>query len=256
MKDTPIVLVAFGTTTRALETYAFMDSVFKERLKSRDILWAYSSRMVRDFVKKRKGIDLKPPLEVLNHLASQGHEWAVVQSLHLISGHEFYRMVEEVSLMTLRVSIGLPLLTSPRDYQDVACAFKSWTTGSRETANVFVGHGTDHPSWASYPALENIFRKLTGGNIFVGVVDGSPSAGEVVEAVCQGGFSKVRLIPLMLVAGTHFFEDLAGAENSWKQAFERRGLEVTMVAEGIGYNPEIVEIFCRHIEEATEAIGY
>ena len=254
-KNIPLVIVAFGTTTEALTTYAFMDSVFRNRFESNQIFWAYSSRMVKDWIKKRKGIDLRHPHEVLNDLVSRGHEWAVVQSLHLLCGHEFYRMVEEVRQIPLRTSIGLPLLSTPRDYQEVARALKPLTIGEPDTANVLVGHGTDHPSWASYLALESTFQGLGGKNIFIGAVEGAPSMKEVVIKVCRAGFTKVQLIPLMLVAGTHFCEDLAGADNSLKQAFESRGLKVSVVDRGIGYQVEVVEVFCRHIKEALEAVG-
>ena len=254
-RDIPIVLVAFGTTTEALKTYAFMDSVFRDRFESIEIFWAYSSRMVRDWIKKRKGIDLRHPHEVLNDLVSGGYEWAVVQSLHLLCGHEFYRMVEEVRQVPLRTSIGLPLLSTPQDYKEVARALKPLIVEEIDTANLLVGHGTDHPSWASYLALESTFQKMGVKNIFVGALEGAPSMKEVVMRVCSAGFTKVHLIPFMLVAGTHFFEDLAGADNSLKKAFESWGLKVSVVDRGIGYQIEVVEIFCRHIEEALEAIG-
>ncbi|GBC62542.1 sirohydrochlorin cobaltochelatase [Desulfonema ishimotonii] len=94
--NTPIVMAAFGTTTRALETYKFMDAVFRERFPEADIRWAYSSRMVRDWIKVRRDIDLRHPHEVLNDLIGEGHGWAVVQSLHMMCGHEFSRLIEEV----------------------------------------------------------------------------------------------------------------------------------------------------------------
>ena len=250
----PIVVVAFGTTTKALDTYRFMDSIFRNRFKGHRIEWAYSSRMVRDFIKARADICLRGPRNVISGLSTEGNEWVVVQSLHFICGHEFYRMVEEVRRLPIRSSIGLPLLTEPRDYYDLAEAFKSFVADDQHTAYVFVGHGTDHPSWTSYLVLERIMNEVIGENTFVGVIEGVPSRDELVRRVCERGFESVNLIPLMLVAGRHYYEDLAGKSNSWKEAFERAGRRVRVEERGIGYLTDVVEIFSRHIEEALDLI--
>jgi sirohydrochlorin cobaltochelatase len=115
----PIVITAFGTTTRALETYSFMNERISERFFDHEIIWAYSSRMVKDWIKERRNIELKHPHQILAELKERGHQWAVVQSLHLLAGHEFYRLVEEANQGPVRTSVGLPLLTSPGDYEAV-----------------------------------------------------------------------------------------------------------------------------------------
>ena len=71
--DIPIVIAAFGTTTRALKTYECIDRQFKERFPGHEIVWAYSSRMVKDFIKKRRNIDLKHPHQVLAELFEKGY---------------------------------------------------------------------------------------------------------------------------------------------------------------------------------------
>ena len=94
--QTPIVLTAFGTTSSALKTYDFMDNLIREVFPGHEILWAFSSRMVRDRLKQKRKFEARHPHEVLKDLYEQGHVWAVVQSIHLLCGHEFYRMLEEV----------------------------------------------------------------------------------------------------------------------------------------------------------------
>lgn len=248
----PIVLVAFGTTTRALDTYSFMDGIFRRRFESHPIEWAYSSRMVKDFIKTRKDVDLKSPTQVISELLEKGHKWVVVQSLHLICGHEFYRMLQEVRELPIRSSIGLPLLSTPADYHDVARGYKTIAEEDRDRAVIFVGHGTDHPAWVSYLGLLHILREMAGPNVFVGAIEGEPSRDKVIGRVIKDGFKKAYLVPLMLVAGTHFREDLVGAEDSWKHALEARGLMVSEEERGMGYCEAIVDIFCRHIAEAME----
>jgi sirohydrochlorin cobaltochelatase len=250
---TPIVLTAFGTTSNALKTYDFMDKIIREEFPGHEIVWAFSSRMVRDRLKDKKKIEASHPHEVLRVLSEQGHAWAVVQSMHLLCGHEFYRMLEEVRPLPIRTSIGLPLLTSYEDYHSLAEAL-GFDGVSDDEAVVLVGHGTDHPSWSTYPTLENILRQVYRPGIYVGVVEGYPDQEQVIEAVVKTGVRKVRLIPLMLVAGVHFIEDLCGDEDSWKAAFQAAGLEVNVESAGIGTKREVVQIFIDHIREALDII--
>ena len=86
------------------------------------------------------------------------------------------------------------------------------------------------------------------------MVEGSPSREEVVRAVTAAGVVKVRLIPLMLVAGTHFIEDLCDGGDSWQAAFTGAGLEVTVTPRGIGRSEAVVDIFIDHIREALDII--
>ncbi|MDY6878942.1 MAG: translation initiation factor IF-1 [Thermodesulfobacteriota bacterium] len=251
---TPIVIAAFGTTTKALESYSYVDERIRRCFPGHDILWSYSSRMVKDWIKKRRNIDLKHPHQVLAELKEKGHQWAVVQSLHLVCGHEFYRLADEVKHVSLRTSMGLPLLSDFEDYEAVAVALSGHSSDRKDEALVFVGHGTDHPSWASYLALHYIFRENQGDNFFMGVVEDRPSKEETVETVLKQGFKKVHLIPFMLVAGAHFDEDLIGNGDSWKTAFEANHVSVSYERKGIGNNSEILDIFEKHIGDALDVI--
>ncbi|MDY7038206.1 MAG: sirohydrochlorin cobaltochelatase, partial [Thermodesulfobacteriota bacterium] len=200
----PIVMAAFGTTTEALKTYSIIDEKIRRYFPGHEILWSYSSRMVRDWIKKRRNIELKNPHQVLGELKDKGRQWAVVQSLHLICGHEFYRLVDEVEHVSIRTSIGLPLLSDYEDYEAVIKAMGSNSCDRENEALVFVGHGTDHPAWASYLTLHCMFCERRSQSIFVGVVEGNPSKEEITNTVLKKGLKKVHLIPFMLVAGAHF----------------------------------------------------
>ncbi|MBF0376417.1 MAG: sirohydrochlorin cobaltochelatase [Desulfamplus sp.] len=296
---TPIVIVAFGTTTHAQKTYAYMNQRFKSRFADHEIRWAFSSRMVKEHSNKRsckhgakhsmeninsKSIDssnsnylinIQSPTEVLQELYEQGHSWAVVQSLHIINAHELYRLVDEAKTIPIRTSIGLPLLTSYSDYTSLADSMISKYKShiSEEEAVVFVGHGTDHPSWSSYLAFESIMRNHLNvfyvkhnidyslnqnpsyqNKIFMGLIEGEPEQPEIIEAVIKSGAKKVYLVPFTLVAGVHFKEDIAGSEDSWKSAFEDAGLSVEIEQQGIGYQDSVIDIFMEHIQEAFSII--
>ena len=254
-ENIPIVVTAFGTTEKAFATYGKMDEIFRTRFPDNPIVWAYSSRMVKHAMKKKKALDLKDPLEVMAELGAAGHTWAVLQSLHLICGHEFDRLVAERDHAGLRTAVGLPLLTSREDYEDAAKALAGCMPAADSgTAAVLVGHGTDHPSWSAYPAFEDVLRRTWGTHCFAGVVEGYPEAEDILRRVMAAGFTKIRLIPFMLVAGVHFKEDLTCEEDSWQKTFERAGIRVEVVDEGIGALAGISEIYCRHMGEALDII--
>ncbi|MEZ4524376.1 MAG: sirohydrochlorin cobaltochelatase [Desulfobacterales bacterium] len=253
--NVPIVPAAFGTTTRALETYRFIDRVIREQFPDHEIRWAYSSRMVRDWIKVRRDIDLRHPHEILNDLIQEGREWAVVQSLHMMCGHEFSRLIEEVRGCNIRTSVGLPLLAAPKDYERIARILCNGRHRSEDEALVLIGHGTDHPSWSSYMAMNQILGDAVGPGVYVGMVEGSYlSPKTIIQKVKAGGFAKIRLAPMMLVAGVHFEEDIAGREDSWLSFFEKEGFEVSVDRESLGMKKAVAEMFCEHIREALDVI--
>lgn len=250
----PIVMAAFGTARRAMETYAFIDALIRDRLPDHPLYWAYSSRVVRDLRRDAGESSIRHPDEVLADLAREGHEWAVVQSLHLMCGHEFQRLAEMAIQAPLRTSVGLPLLHCPRDYEDVVRVLGGFPHDDSE-ALVLVGHGTDHPSWCSYVALDHLFRRDGATGVYVGVVEqGYPTMDSVIREVKRAGFRRVRLVPFLLVAGMHFEEDMSGDDPSWKTAFEGEGIAVSLEDRGMGFHPDIIDIFIRHAREALEVI--
>ncbi|CCK81588.1 sirohydrochlorin cobaltochelatase [Desulfobacula toluolica] len=253
-KDVPIILTAFGTTARAFSTYEKMGQVFEATFPEHKIHWAYSSRMVKCTMKRKKQLDLKDPIEMAQIFAEQGHQWVVMQSLHMICGHEFDRLVTERSHANIRSSIGLPLLTSYNDYEKAALALEPMFPKDKDEAVILVGHGTDHPAWTAYPAMEAVLRRHYGNRIFIGVVEYFPDMDDTLQRIKSAGYKKVCLIPLMLVAGVHFKEDLTCEEDSWQKTFERNDIQVSVVDHGIGYIDGITKIFCDHISDALDVI--
>lgn len=251
----PIVLAAFGTTTRAMKTYSFINDICRERFPDHPISWAFSSRQIKEYSNRNYNTNMQHPHQVLSKLEAEGYPWAVVQSLHFTCGHEFYRLIEEVRGCGIRTSMGLPLLSQPEDYEAIVAALMEHFPGSEDEAMVMIGHGTDHPSWSSYVALDYIFRKTRNSGIYVGLVEhGYPTMAAVVEEVKQDGYRNVKLIPLMLVAGLHFEEDMSGDDHSWRLAFEDAGISVSLENQGLGFIRGIVDLYCRHIQEALDVI--
>ena len=251
---TPIVLAAFGTSSWSMDTYRMMGTAVQAAFPHHPVVWAYTSRIVRAQMRKHGHTDLKSPGQVLAELGQAGLRWAVVQSLHLICGHEFYRLVDEVNDSAIRTSMGLPLLTAPEDYREVAAAILATHPDVSGTAVVLVGHGTDHPAWTAYPALAQIIGAAGGTHVHMATIEGASSMDETVADVLRSGVRHVLLIPLMLVAGVHLQEDIAGDDGSWKQAFLEAGLSVTVGSKGLGRHPAVIDIFIRHIRDALATI--
>lgn len=250
----PIVLTAFGTTTRAWCTYTRLEERVRQAFPDHPIHWAFTSRLVPARLGQERSQQFKRPLQVLEELQRQGHTWAVVQSLHLLAGHEFYRLLDEILPGPLRLSIGLPLLSSPPDYKHLATALLAQAALAPGQALLLVGHGTDHPAWATYPALEAICRQLHGPGVYVGVVDGYPGREEVISRLVQDGWRRVKLLPLLLVAGRHVLEDILHEEDSWQAALAAAGLEVEVADSGLGELEEVSWLICDHIREALAVI--
>lgn len=247
----PIVLTAFGTTSKALNTYAYMDSVIKDAFNGYPVVWAYTSSIIQHRLKETSDVHLKDPETVLKELADQDHQQAVVQSMHLICGHEYYKMVDRVQQVSgMQTSVGMPLLTTVDDYHTVGRALAVEELLQENEAVVLVGHGTRHPSWTSYPALENILQAQYGPDVHVVVIEKNQSKDDAIDKIARTGVRQIVMVPFMLVAGMHFQRDLTGSPDSWESAFHEKNIFTSLKQEGVGYNRKVIDIFIDHIHNA------
>ena len=126
-------------------------------------------------------------------------------------------------------------------------------------AFVFMGHGTSHTAKVTYSQMQSQMDALGYKNVFIGTVEGEPeetSCEAVIEAVHEAGYTKVVLRPLMVVAGDHANNDMAGdEEDSWKTAFTQAGYEVECVIEGLGQNAAVRNVYVEHVGAAIDSIG-
>ena len=113
---------------------------------------------------------------------------------------------------------------------------------------ILMGHGTEHRANEIYTRVEEICRKSGYKNIYTATVEAKPTIDDVIDSLKADGISAVTLMPLMLVAGDHASNDMAGDEpDSWKNKLEEEGFEVKCVLKGLGKYPEIKDIYCEHI---------
>ena len=247
-----ILVVSFGTSyheTRK-KTIEACENKIKESFKDYDFYRAFTSGMIINKLRKRDNMFIDNPSEALEKLYNAGYQEVVVQSLHIICGDEYNKlkdMVAQYEDKFDKISIGRPLLTYIDDYREtVEAVKKDLDKMDIDEAVVFMGHGTEHESHSSYPAIEYMFRDY-GINAFVGTVEGYPELEQVIKKLKNRNIKTVDLLPFMLVAGDHAINDMASdEEDSWKTILEKEGFNVKVHVKGLGENPYIQEKFKNH----------
>ena len=123
---------------------------------------------------------------------------------------------------------------------------KSYDDGN--TAIAFMGHGTEADSNGVYSKLQEKITAAGYKNFVIGTVEAEPSIDDVIKFAKDGGYKRVVLHPLMVVAGDHANNDMAGdEEDSWKSLLEKEGFDVVPVLEGLGQNEAIQQIYVQHV---------
>ena len=247
-----ILVVSFGTSyheTRE-KTIEPCENKIKESFEGYDFYRAFTSNMIIKKLRKRDNLIIDNPVEALERLYNEGYEEVVVQSLHLICGEEYNKLkeiVEGYKEKFDRISLGRPLLTYIDDYRETTLAVKQELDKMEiDEAVVFMGHGTEHESHSSYPAIEYMLRDY-GINAYVGTVEGYPEIEQVIKRLKETNIKTVDLMPFMLVAGDHAINDMASdEEDSWKSILENEGFKVKTHLKGLGENPYIQEKFVNH----------
>ncbi|GLI57238.1 cobalt chelatase [Propionigenium maris DSM 9537] len=248
-----ILLVHFGTSKKTARERA-LDSIknhVEEDFGGYEVREAYTSRMVIKKVYTQSGKRFLTPGEALKKMAEDGFTHVVVQATHVINGIESEHLKEEVRKVSAAfkdIRVGAPLLTSPEDYMEVADIFHR-RYPEREV--VLVGHGTPHHAGASYGMLQYILDRRGYKNILVGTVEGYPGLDEIIGELESRDVKEVVLVPLMVVAGVHAEEDIAG---EWRETLEKRGIKVEVSMEGMGEIAEIQHLLIHHIEDAIDHV--
>ncbi len=255
----PVVLVvSFGTSYNDSrdKTIGAVEQAITDAYPDYEIRRAFTSQIIIDKLKERDNLEIDNVEEALDRLVADGVKKLVVQPTHVMSGYEYDDVaaaVEEYKDQFDSVSMGAPLLTSDEDYTDLTNALVEATASydDGQTAIVFMGHGTEHEANATYAKLQDSFAAKGAEHYYIGTVEATPSLDDIVAAVKEGGYKKVVLEPLMLVAGDHANNDMAGdEEDSWKSVLTKEGFEVECLLRGMGELPAIQEMYVSHVADA------
>ena len=283
--DNELLVVSFGTS--------FNDSRVKDIKGIEDALqaaypdWsvrrAFTAQIIINHVQARDGEKIDNMQQAMDRAVANGVKNLVVQPTHLMHGAEYDEMMEMIDEYRDKfesVAVAEPLLGEVgadatvinEDKEAVAKAvtaeavatagYDSVEAAAKDgTAFVFMGHGTSHTAKVSYSQMQTVMQTLGYDNVFIGTVEGEPestSCENVIEAVKAAGYTKVVLRPLMVVAGDHANNDMAGAdEDSWLSQFEAVGAfdSVDCQIAGLGGVADVEQLYIAHTKAAIDSLN-
>ena len=261
--ENALLVLSFGTSfndSRRLPIGAIEDQLEKS-FPDYSVRRGFTANIVIDHVAKRDGEKIDDIDESLKRAVDNGVKNLVVQPTHLMNGLEYEEQKGDIAQYSDafdKIAIGQPLLSSDDDFSRVENAIVDWTKDydDGETAIVFMGHGTSADSNGVYQKMQDLLTKDGHTNYFVGTVEATPSLDDVMAAVKKGNYKRVVLEPLMVVAGDHANNDMAGDDkDSWKSQFEAAGYQVECLLRGLGENETIRQIYVEHAQAAIDSLN-
>ena len=177
---------------------------------------------------------------LMDQLAGEGYEEVLCQPTHIISGLEYNKILDILKRYAARIPrirMGKPLLTSEEDYLKTADIVMSELPRQLKTdeALILMGHGTEHKADNIYTLFEHVLRDVGYANVFVGTVEGFLNVDYLIRRLKRRAFRKIYAMPLMVVAGDHACNDLAGEEkDTWNSKLKDAGYETELILKGLG----------------------
>lgn len=278
-----LLVVSFGTSfndSRVADIKSIEDAL-QEANPDWSVRRAFTAQIIINHIQARDGEKIDNMEQALERAVANGVKQLVVQPTHLMHGAEYDEMcaaIEKVRDKFESVEIAEPMLGEVgsdatvinADKEAVAKAvvaaalsesgYES-TAAAKEAgvAYVLMGHGTAHVAKVTYSQMAAQMDKLGYENVFIGTVEGEPedtSCEAVIAAVKEAGYTTVVLRPLMVVAGDHANNDMAGAdEDSWKTMFEAAGFTVNCQISGLGRIADVQALYVAHTKAAIDAIA-
>lgn len=274
--ENELLVVSFGTSfndSRATDIKGVEDAL-QEAYPDWSVRRAFTAQIIINHVYARDGEQIDNVDQALQRAVDNGVKNLVIQPTHLMHGAEYDELMEAVDEYADQfetVVVAEPLLGEVGDdatavnedkqavAQDVVAAavdssdYDSLDAMAEDgTALVLMGHGTSHEANISYTQMQAEMEDLGYANVFIGTVEGEPegtSCEEIIDKVHEAGYTNVILRPLMVVAGDHANNDMAGLDDdSWLSMFEASGYfdSVEVQIEGMGRIPDIEEIYISH----------
>ena len=283
--ENELLVVSFGTSfndSRAEDIKGIEDKL-QEAYPDWSVRRAFTAQIIINHVQARDDEVIDNMQQALDRAVANGVKNLVVQPTHLMHGAEYDEMTEAIDGYKDKfesVAIAEPMLGEVGDdatvinddkkavaqaITDEACkeaGYDSMEAAAEDgTAFVFMGHGTSHTANVTYDQMQTQMEDLGFTNAFIGTVEGEPEDTEcqaVIEKVKDAGFKKVVLRPLMVVAGDHANNDMAGDDDdSWKSQFEASGAfdSVDCQIAGLGRVEAVEDLYVEHTKAAIDSLG-
>lgn len=247
-----LLVLSFGTSVPAARKSIFAVEEALKVVSDRDFFRAFTSPTIRRIL-ARKGETVWSLPEALEALEEMGYEDVAIQPTHLLFGYEYDNIRETVAQWKERfpvLRLGQPLLATQEDLFHLAdCVTKAYAP--EDGVLVLMGHGTAHFANMVYPAFQTVLCSRGYENVLVGTVEGWPDFDQVQNGLQAMGKKQVLLAPLMLVAGDHALNDMAG-EDGWKGQLEQSGFQVSCIMEGLGMLEPIQEMYAAKCKALLE----
>ena len=283
--ENELLVVSFGTSfndSRVADIKGIEDAL-QEAYPDWSVRRAFTAQIIINHVQARDGEKIDNMQQALDRAVANGVKNLVVQPTHLMHGAEYDEMNEMLDQYRDKfetIAVAEPLLGEVgsdatvinEDKEAVAKAitaaavkdagFDSLDAAAAEkTAFVFMGHGTSHTAKVSYSQMQTTMQTLGYDNVFIGTVEGEPeetACENVIEAVKAAGYTKVVLRPLMVVAGDHANNDMAGSDDdSWLSMFNASGAfeSVDCQIAGLGEIADIQQLYVAHTKAAIDSLN-
>ena len=283
--ENELLVVSFGTSfndSRVKDIKSIEDSI-QDAFPDWAVRRAFTAQIIINHVEARDGECIDNMDQALERAVENGVKELVVQPTHLMHGAEYDEMVEALEKYQDKfeqIAVAEPLLGEVGDDATVINADKEAVAkavvaeaaseagfkdaadaADQGTAFVLMGHGTAHVAKVTYSQMQTQMQNLGYSNVFIGTVEGEPeetSCESVIEAVKAAGYKNVVLRPLMVVAGDHANNDMAGDdEDSWKSQFEASGAfdKVDTQISGLGRIKAVESFYVAHTRTAIDSIA-
>ena len=281
--ENELLVVSFGTSyndSRVNDIKSIEDAL-QEAYPDWSVRRAFTAQIIINHIQARDGEKIDNMTQALERAVANGVKNLVVQPTHLMHGAEYDEMcaaIDEYRDNFDAVSIAEPLLGEVGSDATVinadkeavakaitAAAVEASGFDSLEAAKeagaafVFLGHGTAHVARVSYSQMSTQMQQLGYENVFIGTVEGEPeetACESVIEEVRAAGYTTVILRPLMVVAGDHANNDMAGSDDdSWKPMFEDAGFTVDCQIAGLGGIADIQALYIAHTQAAIDSLN-
>ena len=283
--ENELLVVSFGTSFNdsRTEDIGGIEKALQKAYPDWSVRRAFTAQIIINHVQARDGEKIDNMDQALQRAVDNGVKNLIVQPTHLMHGAEYDELSEAVASYSDKfesVSIAEPLLgevgsaddsvNSDKEAVAKAVTAEAVKTAGYEsldaakedgTAFVFMGHGTSHTAKISYSQMQDEMNALGYDNVFIGTVEGEPedtACEAVIEKIPEAGYKKVVLRPLMVVAGDHANNDMAGDDDdSWKSQFEASGVfdSIETQIAGLGQIPVIQDLYVSHTHAAMEELG-
>ena len=281
--ENELLVVSFGTSyndSRVNDIKSIEDAL-QEAYPDWSVRRAFTAQIIINHIQARDGEKIDNMTQALERAVANGVKNLVVQPTHLMHGAEYDEMcaaIDDYRDNFDAVSIAEPLLGEVGSDASVinadkeavakavtAAAVEASGFDSLEAAKeagaafVLLGHGTAHVARVSYSQMSTQMQQLGYENVFIGTVEGEPeetACESVIEKVQAAGYTTVILRPLMVVAGDHANNDMAGSDDdSWKPMFEDAGLTVDCQIAGLGGIADIQVLYIAHTKAAIDSLN-